>query len=168
RRVVLFAAGVAATALRTWMKSSSGGASSDSNRDGIPRSIMVMLLPSGCAQGSSQLLVGTMSTLSHDRLRGPEHGGRLPDAEALLPEENVCDSVLLRHPGELSRDDPDQVASTGVRFRRPAVDGRKPVVLAGVGRRAEILRAPAPVPQAIHMGVTCDREGPMERIGTTR
>jgi len=100
-----------------------------------------MLLPAGCAQGSPQLLVGTMSTLPHDRLCRPEHCGRLPDAEALLPEENVCDSVLLRHPGELSRDDPHQVASTGVGFRRPAVDGRKPVVLAGVVRRAEIFWA---------------------------
>src|SRR5262249_37362908 len=75
RRVGVFAAGVAATALRTRRKSSSGGATSDANRDGIPRSVMVVLLPARGAQDGSQLLVGTMRPLPHDRLRGPELRG---------------------------------------------------------------------------------------------
>src|SRR4029077_19386686 len=99
-------------------KSSSGGATSDTNREGVPRSVMIALLPSGCAQSSPELLVGAMSALPHDRCRRSEHRGRRLGAESLLPEEDVRDSVLLRHPGQLRRDDPYQVASTDLGFRR--------------------------------------------------
>src|SRR5262249_5141166 len=129
RRVLVFAAGVAATALRTRRNSSSGGVTSDANRDGIPRSVILVLLPTRCAQGGSHLLVCTIRTLPHHRLSGAKHCGRLPDAETLLPEENVRDAVLLRHPGEHLRDDAHQLAGTDVGLRRPAVHGRKPVLL---------------------------------------
>src|SRR4029077_13897699 len=95
-RVLIFEAGVSATRVRIRAKSSSGGATSDTNREGVPRSVMIALLPSGCAQSSPELLVGAMSALPHDRSRRSEHRGRRLGAESLLPEEDVRDSVLLR------------------------------------------------------------------------
>src|SRR5262245_45512250 len=99
-RVLVFEAGVSETALRIRGKSSSGGATSDANRGRTPRFVMVILLPSGCVQGGPELLVGAMGTLPHDRRSRSEHHGRLLDAESLLLEEDVRDSVLLRHLGE--------------------------------------------------------------------
>jgi hypothetical protein len=56
RRVLVFEAGVAATALLMRRKSSSGGAASDSNRDGIPRSVTIVLLPAGCAERTTEIV----------------------------------------------------------------------------------------------------------------
>src|SRR5262245_4756673 len=95
RRVLIVDAGVAATVVRIREKSSSGGVTSDSNRDRIPRSVMVIFLPSGCAEGVPELFVGAMGALPHDRCRRSEHGRRFPHAESLLLQQDVRDSVLL-------------------------------------------------------------------------
>src|SRR5262245_45973482 len=94
RRVLAFEAGGAATGARIREKSSSDGAISDSNRGRTPRFVMVVLLPSGCTEGGPELLVGAMGALPHDRRRRAEHRGRRADAQPLLPEEDVRDSVL--------------------------------------------------------------------------
>src|SRR5262245_56924993 len=164
RRVRIVDAGVAATAVRIREKSSSGGLTSDSNRDRIPRSVMVVFLPSGCAEGIPELFVGAMGALPHDRRRRSEHGGRFPHAEPFLLQQDVRDSVLLRHPAELRRHDPQQVARENLGFRGVTVDGRESVVLRRIVRRTEILRAPAPVPESIEMGRARNRKCPVQYI----
>src|SRR5262249_34758859 len=151
RCVPIFEAGVAATALRIREKSSSGGGISDSNRGRIPRFVMVILLPSGCAQSDPELLVGAMGALPYDRRRRSEHRGCCIGAESFLLEENVRNSVLLRHPGELRRHDLGEVVGKNLALRGIAVIGPEPVALRNVVRRTELLRAPAPVPQSIEM-----------------
>src|SRR5262245_1112608 len=94
-RVLVFEAGVDATAVRIRAKRSSGGGTSDSNRDGVPRFVIVVLPPSGGAQRAPELQVCPMGALPHHGRRRSEHRRRLPDAETFLLEEDVRDSVLL-------------------------------------------------------------------------
>src|SRR5215475_9693532 len=94
-RVLVFEAGVDATAVRIRAKSSSGGGTSDSNRDGVPRFVIVVLPPSGGAQRAPELYVRSMGALPHHGRRGSDHRRRLLDAESFLLEEDVRDPVLL-------------------------------------------------------------------------
>src|SRR5262245_3770666 len=94
-RVLVFEAGVDAMAVRIRPKSSSGGGTSDSNRDGVPRLVIVVFPPSGGAQRAPELYVCSMGALPHHGRCRSEHRRRLADAETFFLEEDVRDSVLL-------------------------------------------------------------------------
>src|SRR5262245_33233151 len=152
RRVLVFEAGVDATAARIREKSSSGGAISDANRDGVPRSVIVVLLPSGSAKRGPQLCVGSMGALPHHSRRRSEYRGRLLDAESFLLEEDIRDPVLLGYPAQLERQDLPQIAGSNRRLRRVGVVGMQPLLLGHIVRRTQIFGTAPPIPQSIEIG----------------
>src|SRR5262249_215809 len=138
-------------AVRIRAKISSGGGTSDSNRDGIPRFVIVVLLPTGGAQRCPELYVRSMGALPHHGGRRSEHRSRLPDAESFLLEEDVRDPVLLRHPAQLEPQDLRQIAPCHRCPRGVAAVGMQPLLLGRVVRRTEILRAAPPIPESIEI-----------------
>src|SRR5262249_62356959 len=118
-------AGVAAPAVRPRGTSSAGGETPGANRDGIPRSLIVVPPPSGGSQRRAELLVCPMGTLSHDRLGRSEHRSRCSHGETFLLEKDIRDAVLLRHPGELSRHDVREIAGANARLRRMTIVGQE-------------------------------------------
>src|SRR5262249_57607218 len=111
----------------------------------------MVLLPSGRAQSAPELVVGAMGSLPNAGRRRSEDRGRVLDAESLLLEEDVRSPILLRHPAELPRHHPDQVARERVGLRGTAVTDREPVALRRVAHRAEIFATSPPVSPPVHL-----------------
>src|SRR5215468_9145474 len=150
-RVLVFEAGVDATAVRIRAKSSSGGGTSDPNRDGVPRFVIVVLFPSRGAQRGPELNVRSMGALPHHSGRRSEHRGCLLHAESFLLEEDVRHPVLLRHAAQLARKHLLHIACSDRCLRRVAVVGMQPLLLGRVVRRTEILGTAPPIPQSIEV-----------------
>src|SRR5262245_42412401 len=143
-RVLVFGAGVNATEVRIRAKSASGGGTSDSNRDGVPRFVIVVLLPAGGAQRGPELNVRAMSALPHHGCRRSEHRGRLLHAESFLLEEDVRHPVLLRHTAQLERQHLLHIACSDRCLRRVAFVAMQLLLVGRVVRRTEILRTAPP------------------------
>src|SRR5262245_55277217 len=150
-RVLVFAAGVDTTAVRIRAKSSSGGGTSDSKREGVPRVVIVVLLPSGRAQRGPELHVRSMSALPHHGRRRSEHRGRLLHAESFLLEEDVRRPVLLRHTPQLERQDLLHIACSDRCLRRVAVVGMQLRLVGRIVRRTKILGTVPPMPKSIEI-----------------